>query len=615
MEGLDKDWNLVGNRRFAGYTNVPPGEYVFRVVGTNRDGLWNLEGASLRITVVPPFWQTWWFRVIAAAVLIGSVVTAFRLRVRSIERHRRELKAEVEERTKELRDAMVELKHSKEAAEAANRAKSVFLANMSHELRTPLNAILGFSQLMIRSETARTELERTLSPDQRENLEVIVRSGEHLLGLINDVLEMSKIEAGRVTLNEHSFDLQRMLDGLEDMFCFRAEEKGLSLAFRRDENIPQYMKADEGKLRQILMNLLGNAIKFTREGRIELHVRYQDGISPEVKPSGDGKRSPTLTIEVEDTGPGIAPEEQETIFDPFVQSAVGKDDQEGTGLGLSISEQFADLMGGDLTVKSEPGVGSTFTLTIPVKTLDAIALKSAQETRQVVGIEGGQPTFRLLIVDDKEVNRQLMVKFLEPYGFEVREARDGQEAVDIWEEWEPHLIWMDMRMPVMDGYEATRRIKATTKGQATVIVALTASALEEDRVVILSEGCDAYIRKPFRQEEIYEALSTHLGVRFLYEQVEAAEMDGKGWDGPHREKERYALLVEKASALPEGLLDRLHDATVLGNVTQIESLINEIRDLDPELSEALASMARNFKHEEILLLIENTREKDEEPTY
>jgi two-component system sensor histidine kinase ChiS len=615
MEGLDKDWNLVGNRRFAGYTYVPPGDYTFRVIGSNRDGIWNTEGASIEIKVVPPYWQTWWFRVIAALVLVGSVATIFRLRVRSIERQRQQLRVQVDDRTKELRQAMGDLKQSKEAAEAANRAKSVFLANISHELRTPLNAILGFSQLMIRSETARTELKSNLTDEQRENLEVIVRSGEHLLGLINDVLEMSKIEAGRVTLNEHSFDLHRLLDGLEEMFCYRADEKGLDLTFTRGPEVPQYVKTDEGKLRQVLMNLLGNAIKFTQTGQIDLRVTFADGLSAGEDQSGDGHRSSVLTIEVEDTGTGIPPEDQELIFDPFVQSTAGKEDLEGTGLGLTISEQFAHLMGGELTVESEVDKGSIFALTLPVKTLDAIALRSAHTAQRVIGIEENQPTFRLLIVDDKEVNRQLMVKFLEPYGFEVREAINGQEAVDIWEEWEPHLIWMDMRMPIMDGYEATRQIKATTKGQATVIIALTASALEEDRVLILSEGCDAYIRKPFRQEEIYEALSTHLGVRFIYEEVEPSDMNGK--DSQSRlesEAKRYATLIEKASALPSGLLTELHDATVLGNVTLIESLIYQIRDLDPDLSEALAVMARNFKHEEILLLIKRTREKDEAPT-
>jgi signal transduction histidine kinase/ligand-binding sensor domain-containing protein/CheY-like chemotaxis protein len=612
MEGFDKDWNLVDGKRFADYTNVPPGDYIFKVVGTNRDGLWNPVGASLKISIIPPFWQTLWFRILAAVTIVGSVATVFRLRVRVGERQRQQLKAQVDDRTKELREAMVELKHSKEAAEAANRAKSVFLANMSHEFRTPLNAILGFSQLMIRSETIKPELGTNLTDDQRENLEVIVRSGEHLLGLINDVLEMSKIEAGRATLNEHSFDLQRMLDGLEEMFCYRAEEKGLSLTVTRIPEVPQYVKADEGKIRQVLMNLLGNAIKFTHMGQIELRVRYTDGLGVG---SGDGKRSPTLAFEVEDSGPGIALEDQELIFDPFVQSAAGKQDQEGTGLGLTISEQFANLMNGELTVESEFGQGSTFTFTVPVTTLDAIELRSAQTTRRVVGIEEDQPTFRLLVVDDKEVNRQLMVKFLEPYNFEVREAINGLEAVEIWEEWEPQLIWMDMRMPVMDGYEATRTIKGTTRGHATVIIALTASALEEDRVVILSEGCDAYIRKPFRQEEIYEALSTHLGVRFIYEEIEAAEVDGRGGlDRLQVEAQRYANLIERASILPEKLLNSLHDATILGNVTQIESLIYQIRDIDPDVSEALAVMARNFKHDEILILIQNTRERDAEAT-
>jgi CheY-like chemotaxis protein len=233
----------------------------------------------------------------------------------------------------------------------------------------------------------------------------------------------------------------------------------------------------------------------------------------------------------------------------------------------------------------------------------------------VVGVESDQPAFRLLIVDDIEVNRLLMVKFLTPYGFELRQAVNGAEAVEVWDEWEPHLIWMDMRMPVMDGYEATRAIKGTTRGRSTVIIALTSSALEEDRVVILSEGCDAYIRKPFRQEEIYEALSTHLGVRFIYEELEAADVGGKGGlDHLQEEAQRYANLIERASTMPKKLLNSLHDATILGNVTQIESLIDQIRDLDPDVSETLAVMARNFKHDEILILIQKTRVKDAEAT-
>jgi two-component system sensor histidine kinase ChiS len=599
MEGLDKDWNYVGTRRFAGYTSVPPGEYTFRVKGSNSDGVWNEEGASVKVIIAPPFWQTWWFRISMAALVVGGVFGAFTLRVRAIEAQRRHLEVQVNERTKELRETLVQLERSKEAAEAANRAKSIFLANMSHEFRTPLNAILGFTQLMNR--------DTSLAAEQQENLGIISRSGEHLLGLINDVLELSKIEAGRATLNEQSFDLHHLLHGLEEMFRLRAEDEGLTLIFDRAPDVPQYVRADEGKLRQVLMNLLGNAVKFTQEGSVALRVRYLAG-QPASQPTG------RLHFSVEDTGPGIAPEEMAAVFDPFVQTASGQRSQEGTGLGLPISQQFARLMGGDLTVRSELGQGSTFQFEVPVEVLDASGVQAAQPTRRVIGLEPGQRTYRLLIVDDKEVNRKLMVRMLTdlgppPLGFEVREAVNGQEAIEIWERWEPHLIWMDMRMPVMDGYEATRRIKATIKGQATVIVALTASALEEDRVIMLSEGCDDYMRKPFREADLFDALARHLGVRFVYQEVaqdreRRPRIPGEPSQGAPALTAGDLELVERMAALSPDWVADLREATILGDLGLILARIERIREQDAALAEALAALAHDFDHDKILALIQ-----------
>ena len=357
-----------------------------------------------------------------------------------------------------------------------------------------------------------------LTGKQRENLEVINRSGEHLLGLINDVLEMSKIEAGRSTFNQNSFNLHNMLKSLEDMFRLRADEKDLLLDFDLQPDVPQYICTDEGKLRQVLMNLLGNAVKFTSEGGVVVRVytrREIGGEEPFTCPEETGELL-FLVIEVEDSGPGISAEELEVIFDPFVQSSSGQQVQEGTGLGLSISLQYAQLMGGNLTAKSEPGKGSVFMLETPVRVVSAEAIESHLLKKQVAGLAPGQPIYRVLVVDDKDVNRQLIVKLLSPLGFQVQEAVHGQQAIQVWEAWDPHLIFMDMRMPVMDGYEATRQIKGTIRGQATVIVALTASALEEDRAIILSEGCDDYIRKPFRESELFEVFEKHLGVQFTY---------------------------------------------------------------------------------------------------
>jgi PAS domain S-box-containing protein len=496
---------------------------------------------------------------------------------------------------------ITDLQEARREAEAANRAKSAFLANMSHELRTPLNAILGFTQLMDR--------DPKLSTEQQENLGIINRSGEHLLALINDVLEMSKIEAGRVTLEETSFDLYRLLDGLEEMFSLRARDKGLTLSFERAENVPQYVRTDEGKLRQVLSNLLGNAVKFTQVGGVALRVGTKDeepvlSLSKELRtkshPPSDVRRL-SLVFEVEDTGPGIAPEELAVVFDPFVQATSGQQPQEGTGLGLSISQQYVRLMGGDITVSSEVGQGSLFKFDAQAGLADAAEVQAAQPRRRVLGLEPKQPIYRLLVAEDKETNRQLLVKLLKPLGFEVKEAVNGQEAIEIWERWEPHLIWMDMRMPVMDGYEATRRIKATTKGQATVIIALTATAFEEDRERILLEGCEDFVRKPFRQDEIYDMLAKHLGVRFIYEeQAPPATAQPTDAAAPLADVLTPAVLT----ALPAGWVADLQQATIKADLSLILTLIDQIRGENPALADALADLARNFEYKKILTVIE-----------
>ncbi len=483
------------------------------------------------------------------------------------------------------------LQNARREAEAANQAKSTFLANMSHELRTPLNAILGFAQLM--------DGAPNLSNEQRENLGIINRSGEHLLALINDVLEMSKIEAGQLTLREKSFDLHGLLDGLEEMFRLRAEEKGLTLSFRRAENVPRLVMADEGKLRQILSNLLGNAVKFTQEGGVALRVTA-DPCELETR---------AIQFEVEDTGPGIAPEELNTVFDPFVQ-AVGDRDvvstqlQEGSGLGLSISRQFARLMGGDISVSSELGQGCLFRFDVELECADQADVETARPGQRVYGLAPDQKApdggpYRLLVVEDREANRRLLVRLLEalgppPQGFELREAANGLEAIEVWERWKPHLIWMDMRMPVMDGREATRRIKAMPQGQSTVIVALTATAFEEDRETILLEGCDDFVRKPYRKEVIYDVLARHLGVSFVYEEREVDAVASSAG----------ALSADALAAQPSDWLAELRAATIKADMSRMLALVEQIRRQDASLAEALEGLTHDFEYKRILALIE-----------
>ncbi len=551
---------------------------------------------------------------------LGELAQSFNSMAQQLQQSFETLEQRVRERTAELAVA-------KDKAEVANQAKSTFLANMSHELRSPLNAILGFSQLMTRSQT--------LSPEHQENISIISSSGEHLLTLINNVLDLSKIESGRTTLNPKKFDLYRLLNDLEDMFQLKAHDKHLQLVFDHSLDVPQYVETDELKLRQILINLLNNALKFTNEGGVSVRVskhssggnqqaeseknnRSEELNNTEISASNNLKQSQLshsenatyatkndysafayslfIHFEVEDTGPGIAANELDNLFEAFVQTQTGKDSQEGTGLGLPISRKFVELMGGEISVISAVAKGTNFKFDIQVIAVDPGDIETQKPTRNVIALAPNQHPYRILIVDDKPLNRQLLIKLLHPLGFELKEATNGQEAIEIWDCWEPHLIWMDMRMPVMDGYEATKQIKGTIKGQATAIVALTASVLEEERAVILSAGCDAFMRKPFREADIFDAMHKQIGVRYIYEDPGVANLSAI----PERGRQMTAADFVK---LPESLLADLKLAILNADMDFIESAIDQIRLKDTVTAGAIANCIENFEYDKVLKLI------------
>lgn len=485
-----------------------------------------------------------------------------------------------------------EVNRSRHQAEAASRAKSAFLANMSHELRTPLNAIIGFSELM--------RHDRNLSADHRENLSIINRSGEYLLELINDVLELSKIEATGKKIVEQDFDLYETLEKVTEMIRLRAEKKRLRLNFERSADVPRYIATDERKLRQILLNLLGNSVKFTEEGGVNLRVRSERDAIPD--PSGEKL---LLHFEIEDSGPGISEQEQETVFEPFTQTRVGYEKKEGTGLGLAITRQFVQHLGGEIRVDSEVGKGTIFGFTIRVKAAAAGASPVARTNRRVIGYEAAgrnraERPFRLLIVDDCPENRQLLRQILEQVGFAVESAANGRQAVELNESWQPDLIWMDMRMPVMDGYEATRRIVASRSEQhgRPVIVALTASAFKEDREAVLAVGCDDFLRRPFREAEIFAMLQKHLAVDLIYESD--AEADEETDDArPGSAAWRAAI-----ARLPAAAIRDLRAAIELSDLERMEQLVDDIGREQSALAADLKQLMDTFQYDRLLGLLD-----------
>ncbi|MBI3159433.1 MAG: response regulator [Chloroflexi bacterium] len=467
--------------------------------------------------------------------------------------------------------ADLQLVGAKNAAEMANRSKSIFLANMSHELRTPLNAIIGFAQLLSNN--------TGLPAEPRQQVQIINRSGEHLLNLINDVLEMSKIEAGRATLQLHVFDLHRLLEDILSMFSLRLQDKGLELIAEIADDLPRFIRSDESKLRQILINLVNNAIKFTEQGEISIRVACEE----------DDRT--VLRFEVEDTGAGMSKEEMTTLFEPFIQTPTGEQQSEGTGLGLTISREYVQLMGGNITVRSEPGKGSLFRFDIHVEMSEEQPERISAPTRRVVSLAPNQPRYRILIVEDKEENRLLLRQLLEPLGFEVREAADGQQGVAVWQEWQPHLIWMDIRMPVMDGYAAMQAIRGLPGGAETVIVALTASAFEENRADSIQAGAYDFVRKPFRNEEILERLARHLGVKYVY---------ADDFVEPKTTPRRAEIRQVELGLVSAEWCQRLHTAASRADGDQVRAMLVELRPEQGALAAELATLADNFRFDLIM---------------
>jgi len=580
LAGLAQEWTDAGNRRSAYFSYVPPGRYAFEVRATSVDGVTGGTPAHVELEVLAPWWNTVPARVSAAILFLAAAALGVRLRLQALRRRGRELEALVTARTRQLEDAVSRLTESERAARAAreealqaSQAKSVFLAAMSHELRTPLNAVLGFAQLMDR------ETER--SAGDRESLGIIRRSGEHLLGLINDVLSLAKIEAGKTVLEEQPFGLHRLVDAVKDMTSVRASSKGLRLERVIGGGVPAFALGDEGKLRQVLLNLLGNAVKFTERGTVTLSVSGGDG------------REGRVRFEVSDTGVGISEPELRGLFGMFVQTASGRKAAEGTGLGLAISRDLVRLMGGEIEVRSAPGRGSTFAF--EVRLPECGAPVEAPARGAVTRLAAGQGVLRVLVVDDVAENRRLLGRLLSSVGFEIAEAADHDAALLAFQTLRPHAAFVDVRLAGRDGRELTRRVRQEDGGERgrCAIVGISASVAAEDRQAFSEAGGDAFLGKPFREEEVFEVLERLLGVAFERREEKAAV---------HPPGHPPVSL-----ALPLDVLESLEAALADGDLERAKSIAEEARPAHPQGAAAVTELLGRFEIGRLLALVEASR--------
>ncbi|MCL5261268.1 MAG: response regulator, partial [Gammaproteobacteria bacterium] len=511
---------------------------------------------------------------------ISKDITERKKNEAELTKYREHLEELVKIRTAELERTTEEMRAAKEAAELANRAKSIFLTNISHEIRTPMNAILGYSQLLIR--------DPNLTASQIESIETINRSGDHLLALINDVLEMSKIEAGKITANNENFDFYIMLSDIERMFLPRAEEKSLSFVVEKAQDLPHYLYNDSLKIRQVIINIIGNALKFTEHGGINVKVVY-DKICQENK-------KVKISITITDTGIGIPTTEFENIFNAFEKTQTSLTKGRGTGLGLTISRRYAHLLNGDITVASEVGKGSTFVFTFTSEIASATDTQP-QNTYSASGAIGISPEYqppKIMIVDDVESNRVVLKAFLQKLGFKIKEADSGKEAIRIFAEWRPDLILMDLRMPEMDGITTTNKIRELPGGDQTKVVVLTASALEDAKIKVLQSGADAFIRKPYKEAELLEEIRKHLHIKYIYRIVEKIATDTKV----------STISADKLQKIPPELAKKIVSATETGNIILLNELITaEVLAIDRELAQYFKQLATDYNYSKILEIL------------
>jgi signal transduction histidine kinase/DNA-binding response OmpR family regulator len=497
----------------------------------------------------------------------------------------------------------LEVKHPEPTAVNYTSDKELYkqyllLAEMSHELRSPLNAILGFAQIM--------EQELSTIPASLENLAIINRSGENLLSIINDIVDLAKIETNRLTLEDNNIDFYAWLDNIEQSFQFQFQSQGWEFSLIKERNLPQWIGVDERRLRQILRNLVNYCLQSATTQNVSLKVSAHS--LPQTALTASPQKSPQeyqeeyqVIFEVEHHNLSIPPQELATLFDPLVRVRQESKSQENSSLSLPISLKLAKLMGGDITVSDNTLTpsGIVFKLQINVECTVPQTLQAQSTLRRIVGLESDQVEYRILVVDDSKTNRAIMKQILEPVGFKVKEAVNGQEAIDVWFSWQPHMIWMDLRMPVMNGCEATKRIKSYSQTLSTPIVALSASTLEEDRTLFQAAGCDDFVGKPFSEKIIFDKIAQHLGIRYVYESISSSTTRNLN--------SNFKLTAESLNVMSHQWLTQLEQAAIVLDQDSLTQLVQKIPPEHPDLKSALQKEVNNFDFDQILTLAKKSR--------
>lgn len=512
-----------------------------------------------------------------------SLRTAAELERRRHDQELEEANAALQRANRQLRDEVARrqeteqaLAAAKLAAERASDAKSVFLAQMSHELRTPLNGLLGYAQLL--------ERDPRLVAEQLESIGAMRRCGEHLLTLINELLDLARIESSRAVLEPCDFDLTELLSGVTEMMCLRARAAGIEFISEQAAELPAVIHTDPRRLRQVLLNLLGNAIKFTSAGHVALRT------SASARP---GART-RLRFEIEDTGEGIAEQELERIFEPFHQIGHGALREQGTGLGLPISRSLVQAMGGSLNVRSQLGIGSKFIVELEVATGSAQPRQEAAARRRIIGYTGDRR--RVLVADDEVHNRRVLQRWLQPLGFHVHEAIDGVEAVELASELRPDILLLDLVMPRLDGLAVARALRAREELASLPIIALSASAFENTREQCLAAGCNDFLSKPLELDELQESMRRQLGLSWLTDGEADAAVDAPA---------SFETLPADVQ-WPSELAHRLLDHAMGGDVVALGAAIDELASLEPglgPLANRLRGLADEFDMQAIRALL------------